>query len=313
VEKSNDMNDNKEPSSKNFKKFIEKIEPNRPYCLSSNNKFVEEFEDSYDISDYNEWRNENRKYSLYDDPSIAIDLRDESIEQKIWDKAIQPLIDQYYNNRIQYKFISEPKKITKGALNLMWRKMRCLCLCEFDLIFPTDDFEEEVMGRLAAGLTIFSENKKCGPVNLKEIFYTFLKDVINAKTLPIFLANLRCEYVAGISLDDVLKRFESDIESFYMTLKDILKKEGIKGGPASATGNHLMKTFNKTKDNFNYLKIEHINPDFQGGNNFPRDIMGPILTEMVKDLYTNIYYKSPNAGNFQYLFNRYSKVRKNSD
>jgi len=143
-------------------------------------------------SDINE-RAQQRE-AVLDAPAVKV--RDQVREKALWDHYIQPVIDEHFKGKYQYKFFDEPTIITNRDIDSMLRTTMALCMDEsgYNLIFPTDNFEKKVLWPLRDGDTAYTDNKEYGSVDLKELFGRFLRYLFDDKTLPIYLFFLDLEH-----------------------------------------------------------------------------------------------------------------------
>ncbi|HBT88857.1 hypothetical protein [Desulfobacter sp.] len=141
-------------------------------------------------SDINE-RSQQRE-AVLDAPVIRD--RDQAREKALWDHYIQPVIDEHFKGKYQYKYFEEPTIITNRDIDSMLRTTMGLCMDGDDLIFPTDYFEKHVLRPLRNGITTYTRNKEYGSVDLKELFEGFLGDLFDNENLPIYLYFLDGQY-----------------------------------------------------------------------------------------------------------------------
>ena len=143
-------------------------------------------------NDINE-RNQQLEAAL-DAPAVKV--RDQSREKALWDHYIQPVVDEHFKGKYRYKYFNEPTIITNRDIDFMLRTTRGWCMDEsgYNLIFPTDYFEKEVLWPLRDGVAKYTDNKEYGSVDLKELFGRFLIYLFDAETLPMYLSFLDWEY-----------------------------------------------------------------------------------------------------------------------
>lgn len=267
------------------------------------------------LYDENYWREKTKTHSLYENDAIIINDRSEDREHAAWEKNIQPIVDLYYNDGFEYKFFPKPSVITQGDINLMLRKTMMLCYQGYDLIFPTDVFEIQVIKSLHDGLKSF---KKIGlddkfKVDLKSMFHTFLTELFEEETLPIYLAFLYLNYPDGIwpqeeqkkdcseneqnkieqlnkQLDEKLAEIYQELEKFYADLVEEidLGNYGVTDSINTIDAENLheiaLNYFDRKQSRYKVIKKELIQKEklYTFSNNRRRMFIRNILQEYLK-------------------------------
>jgi len=273
---------------------------------------------------------------------IIVEKRNESIERMIWNKNIQPIVDLHYNGVFQYQFFPEPEIITQGDLHNMLQKTMLLCYQGYDLIFPTDVFEIEVMKRLYAGLTVFSKNENSGHIDLKDIFFNFLQELIDKKTLPLFLARLSHEYgTEGIwpregheqgsdsqkttnlnirepfnkkspeeKLNQIFTEAKTEMETLYQDIKGEMKTRTK--SMFDATVEIALSIYESKEKFFKMILLEDIKKSTDGflTEKPSRDIKGRILLNVIKRKMPDEFINKTIPTNHQEIYNHYLDFKK---
>jgi hypothetical protein len=247
-------------------------------------------------------RDQQREATL-DAPAVKV--REKAQEKALWDHYIQPVVDGHFKGKYQYRYFEEPAIITNRDIDSMLRTTMGLCMDGYDLIFPTDCFEKEVLRRLRDGNTEYTQNKEYGPVDLKELFGDFLWWLFDDKTLPIYLSFLDLEYgpeglwevassdsdqknkkdyiskSATVSdshlgkdisseqaLNDAVSIVSEDIIRLYNGMKELLKAKGLTLSKAdeSQQKEACQKFYDKNSDKFTSLKLNHVEAAIDNSN-----------------------------------------------
>lgn len=298
-------------------------------------------------------RNWHKKYDdlpLDENPATIVEKRNENIERVIWNTNIQPLIDLHYNGVFQYQFFPEPVMITQGDLDNMLRKTMVLCYRGYDPIFghyqirqttgghkeeAKDDFVKEVMKRLKASQTKFNS------IDLKGLFYTFLDDLFQEETLPIFLELLNLDYPEGIwpqempeqgpdsqnstklnikeqfnkkspeeKLNKILSEVELEIETLYQGIKGEIK---TRNKPMFEVKLEIaLSVYESKRECFKVILQDDIKKSRDGfGTEKPyRDIKGRLLLNIIKRKMPDEFISKKIPRNHQEIYKCYLNFKK---
>ena len=108
------------------------------------------------------------------------------------------------------------------------------------------------------------------------------------------------------TLEDAIRFIVADIELFLDVLKRTIDRSG---GLAATESEDIFIVFKKENVKFKNLCIDHIPPHpYPIPNNVPRDIIGPIIKNMIADLYPSIFSKLKSKS-WQGIYNQYTKIK----
>lgn len=125
----------------------------------------------------------------------------EAQERMIWAQEIQPILTKHFNSALRYKWFPEPAVITSDDLVAVWVKLLWHLLdaeeggdlrwTEFEAYTPEiyydpDEFLPGVMMFLKAGMPDTERGVPIG--DLKTLFFSYLRTVVDDGSLPVFLA-----------------------------------------------------------------------------------------------------------------------------
>jgi hypothetical protein len=119
----------------------------------------------------------------------------------IWAQEIQPILTKHFNSALRYKWFPEPAVITSDDLVAVWWKLLWHLLdaeeggdprwTEFEAYTPENNYDPEeflpgVMMFLKAGMPDTERGVPIG--DLKTLFFSYLRTVVDDGSLPVFLA-----------------------------------------------------------------------------------------------------------------------------